>query len=58
MEKRIVEPHGFKVKRLRAKVVHGGGGGSVEKNGVVIRRGSRKVTHMCILKKDFPLRVG
>lgn len=57
MEKRIVEPHGFKVKRLRAKVVHGGGG-SVEKNGVVIRRGSRKVTHMCILKKDFPLRVG
>lgn len=26
MEKRIVEPHGFKVKRLKAKVVHGGGG--------------------------------
>ena len=55
-ESRIIEPHGFEVKRLGTEVVHGGGG-SVEENGVLIRGGSREMTHMSILEEKFPLRV-
>lgn len=55
-ESRIIESHGFEAKRLGTEVVRSGGG-RVEENGVMIRRGSREMTHMSILEEKFPLRV-